>query len=45
VDPEKMKSGEPLPYLHSSKFAPSPQLALKTGIRAMTTAVLELMKK
>jgi hippurate hydrolase len=39
------KSGKPLPSLHSSLFEPLPEPTLRTGIRAMTTAVLELMKK
>ena len=47
--PEKIaaskKSGKPLPSLHSSLFEPLPEPTLRTGIRAMTTAVLELMKK
>src|ERR1051325_517067 len=34
------------PGLHSSKFAPAdPALALRTGIRAATSAVLELLKR
>ena len=35
--------GEPLPSLHSSKFAPDYEPAIKTGITAMTAAVLRLM--
>ncbi|MDX6574758.1 MAG: hypothetical protein QOE96_711 [Blastocatellia bacterium] len=38
-------SGKPLPSLHSSLFQPLPEPTLRTGIKAMTTAVLELMKK
>jgi len=49
VDPVKVeasrKSGKPLPSLHSSLFQPLPEPTLRTGIRAMTAAVLELMKK
>jgi hippurate hydrolase len=49
VAPEKIaeskKSGTPLPSLHSSKFAPVPEPTIRTGIVAMTAAVLELMKK
>ena len=48
VDPVKVeasrKSGKPLPSLHSSLFQPLPEPTLRTGIKAMTTAVLELMK-
>jgi amidohydrolase len=49
VDPAKIadsnKNGTPLPSLHSSKFAPVPEPTIRTGIVAMTEAVLELMKK
>jgi hippurate hydrolase len=49
VDPAKIaeskKSGNPLPSLHSSKFAPIPEPTIRLGIVAMTDAVLELMKK
>src|SRR5205809_3475771 len=48
VDPEKIaqfkKEGKELPSLHSSKFAPIPEPTIRTGIVAMTAAVLELMK-
>lgn len=39
------KSGQNLPSLHSSLFVPQPEPTLRTGIKAMTTAVLDLMKK
>ncbi|HMJ25301.1 MAG TPA: amidohydrolase [Pyrinomonadaceae bacterium] len=39
------KAGKNLPSLHSSLFEPQPEPTLRTGIKAMTTAVLELMKK
>jgi amidohydrolase len=39
------KSGTPLPSLHSSLFYPDPEPTIRTGVRAMTAAVLELMKK
>jgi hippurate hydrolase len=49
VDPAKIaeskKSGLPLPSLHSNKFAPVPEPTIRTGVIAMTAAVLELMKK
>ncbi len=49
VDPEKIKasraSGTPLPSLHSALFAPVPEPTLRTGVKAMTSAVLDLMKK
>lgn len=49
VEPSRVeaskKSGKPLPSLHSSLFEPLPEPTLRTGVKAMTTAVLELMKK
>ena len=50
VAPDKMaaskKPGAPsLPSLHSSKFAPVPEPTIRTGMIAMTSAVLDLMKK
>ena len=49
VDPAKIaeykKAGKELPSLHSSKFAPVPEPTIRTGVIAMVTAVLELMKK
>lgn len=48
VDPVKVKqskdSGTPLPSLHSALFAPLPEPTLRTGVKAMTSAVLDLMK-
>jgi amidohydrolase len=49
VDPAKVKqskeTGAPLPSLHSALFAPLPEPTLRTGVKAMTSVVLELMKK
>ncbi len=49
VDPASVKdskeTGRPLPSLHSALFQPLPEPTLRTGIKAMTSAVLELMKK
>jgi hippurate hydrolase len=49
ADPEKLKaaraSGTNMPSLHSPFFAPPPEPTLRTGVRAMTAVVLELMKK
>ncbi len=39
------QSGVPLPSLHSSLFAPLPEPTIRTGVKAMTVAVLELMGK
>ncbi|MEP6636604.1 MAG: M20/M25/M40 family metallo-hydrolase [Acidobacteriota bacterium] len=49
VDPAKVKQskegGPALPSLHSALFAPLPEPTLRTGVKTMTAAVLELMKK
>jgi hippurate hydrolase len=39
------RGGKPLPSLHSAFWAPDAEPTIKTGITAMTAAVLELMKK
>jgi hippurate hydrolase len=39
------KTGTPLPSLHSALFWPVPEPTIRTGVKAMTLAVLELMKK
>jgi hippurate hydrolase len=48
-DPAKLQhsreTGTPMPSLHSALFAPVPEPTLRTGVKAMTTAVLELLKK
>jgi hypothetical protein len=38
-------AGTQLPSLHSALFAPLPEPTLRTGVKAMTSVVLELMKK
>ena len=49
IDSERIaqseKSGVPLPSLHSGLFWPVPDTTIRTGVKAMTLAVLELMKK
>jgi hippurate hydrolase len=49
VDPAKVeksrKEGTQLPPLHSSLFAPLPEPTIRTGIKATTSVVLDLMKK
>jgi hippurate hydrolase len=40
---KSQSSGEPLPSLHSNKFAPLAEPAIKTGVTAMTAAVLDLL--
>jgi amidohydrolase len=49
ADPQKVKqskeTGVALPGLHSALFAPVPEPTLRTGVKATTAAVLDLMKK
>jgi amidohydrolase len=49
VDPavleDAKRRGVSLPGLHSSLFAPLPEPAIRTGVRAMTAAVLDLLAK
>jgi amidohydrolase len=42
---ESLRTGTPLPSLHSSKFAPVPAPTIKTGVIATTAAALELLAK
>ena len=48
-DPVKYKdaveNGARLPGPHSSEFAPLPEPAIRTGVEAMTTAVISLLEK
>jgi hippurate hydrolase len=39
------RTGVPLPSLHSALFWPVPEPTIRTGVKAMTLAVTELMKK
>lgn len=47
IDGDRLKqhreSKTPLPSLHSSKFYPTPEPTLRTGLRASVTAIRELM--
>jgi amidohydrolase len=47
VNPEAIRaskaSGQPLPSLHSSRWAPLPEPTIKTGVAATCAAVLEMM--
>jgi amidohydrolase len=45
ADPARVRSGARLPSLHSSEFAPPPELTLRTGVRTMTAVVLDLLPK
>ena len=42
---ESKRTGKPLPSLHNSRFHPQREPTLKTGVTAMTAAVLELTGK
>ena len=42
---ESQRTGKPLPSLHSSLFAPLPEPTIRTGIIAMTSAIVDLMSK
>lgn len=49
IPPERVaasleEGAAPLPSLHSSRFAPAPERTIKTGVKAMTAAVLDLMR-
>ncbi len=41
----KAPQGEPLPSLHSALFAPVPEPTIKTGVRTMSAAALNLLIK
>jgi amidohydrolase len=47
VDPERVeaaqKGGRPLPSLHSDEYYPVPEPTIRTGVLAMTSAVLNLL--
>jgi metal-dependent amidase/aminoacylase/carboxypeptidase family protein len=49
VDPAKIRDaqekGTRLPSLHSSEFAPLPEPAIRTGVKAMTTVVMDMLQK
>jgi amidohydrolase len=46
VSPQRVQdSDKPLPSLHSSAFAPIPEPTIKTGVKAMTAAALDLLQK
>ncbi len=42
---QSRQTGVPLPSLHSSRFAPVPEPTIRTGVKAMTAAVLDLMSE
>ena len=44
VDPSRIATGEPLPSLHSSKFAPVAEATIRGGVRAVVASVVELLR-
>ena len=44
TEPARIASGERVPGLHSSQFAPVPEPTLRTAIKSMTTMALELLQ-
>jgi amidohydrolase len=44
VDPARIAAGGRLPSLHSSQFAPVPEPTLRGAVKAMTIAVMELLR-
>jgi amidohydrolase len=45
IEESQKPGGKPLPSLHSSVYAPAPEPSIKTGVKAMTAAVLDLLAK
>jgi amidohydrolase len=49
VAPDRMadaaQSGASLPPLHSAEFAPAPEPTIRTGVQAMTSALLDILGK
>jgi len=44
VDPALVASGQPLPSLHSSKFAPMPEATIRAGVRAVVASAIDILK-
>jgi amidohydrolase len=45
IEESQKPGGKPLPSLHSNLYAPTPELTIKTGVKAMTAAALDLLGK
>jgi amidohydrolase len=45
IEESQKPGGKPLPSLHSNLYAPAPEVTIKTGVKAMTSAALELLGK
>jgi amidohydrolase len=44
-DDAQKPGGKPLPSMHSDSFAPAPEPSIRTGVKTMSLAVLELLGK
>jgi amidohydrolase len=44
-DNAQKPGGKPLPSMHSDSFAPAPEPSIRTGVKTMSLAVLELLGK
>jgi len=42
---DAIEKGTRLPGPHSTEFAPLPDPAIRTGVKAMTSTVMDLLKK
>jgi hippurate hydrolase len=45
IEASRKPGGAPLPPLHSSRYQPDVEPAIRTGVLAMTHAALELLAK
>jgi hippurate hydrolase len=45
IEESQKPGGKPLPSLHSNLYAPTPDPTIKTGVKAMTAAALDLLGK
>ena len=45
IEESQKPGGKPLPSLHSNLYAPEPETTIKTGVKAMTAAALDLLGK
>jgi hippurate hydrolase len=45
IEESQKPGGKPLPSLHSNLYAPIPEPTIKTGVKAMTAAVMDLLGK
>jgi amidohydrolase len=45
IEESQKPGGKPLPSLHSNVYAPTPEPTIKTGVKAMTAAALDLLGK